>query len=90
MPAADVTVAETLTPYKTGRVLKSPLLVRPANPRRHFHAVEPADRRSRVISAKSGSADAADWATGIVVLDKERQIVVNRGGVSTLAPANKD
>ena len=34
-------------------------------------------------------ATPADWPIGFVVLDKNDKIVVNRGGVSTLAPASK-
>jgi hypothetical protein len=44
-----------------------------------------------VISAEVGdpATTPADWPIGIIVLDKNDKVVVNRGGVSTLAPASK-
>ncbi len=58
-----------------------------------YTAIESGTAKVRVvITAEIGdpaAADAADWPVGIVVLDKNDKIVVNRGGVSTLAPASR-
>jgi len=74
-------------------VLKSPLPVRGLPIRvATYTAVETGGSKVRVIiSAEVGNpaATPADWPVGIVVLDKNDKIVVNRGGVSTLAPASK-
>jgi VWFA-related protein len=94
VPADDATVTETLTPMqKLGEVLKSPLPVR-ALPIRvaTYSAVETGGSKVRVIiSAEVGNpaTTPADWPVGIIVLDKNDKVVVNRGGVSTLAPASK-
>ena len=94
VPTDDATVAETLTPMqKLSEVLKSPLPVRGLPIRvATYTAVETGGSKVRVIiSAEVGNpaATSADWPVGIVVLDKNDKIVVNRGGVSTLAPASK-
>jgi len=94
VPTDDATVAETLTPMqKLSEVLKSPLPVRGLPIRvATYTAVETGGSKVRVIiSAEVGNpaATPADWPVGIVVLDKNDKIVVNRGGVSTLAPASK-
>ena len=94
VPAEDATVTETLTPMqKLGEVLKSPLPVRGLPIRvATYTAVETGGSKVRVIiSAEVGNpaTTPADWPVGIVVLDKNDKIVVNRGGVSTLAPASK-
>ena len=76
-----------------GEVLKIAAAgARPADARRQLHG----DRKRRgkvrvVISAEVGDPRPrpADWPIGIVVLDKNDKVVVNRGGVSTLAPASK-
>jgi tetratricopeptide (TPR) repeat protein len=94
VPTEDATVAETLTPLqRLGEVLKSPLPVRGLPIRvATYSAVESSGSKVRVvISAEVGdpATTPADWPVGIVVLDKNDKIVVNRGGVSTLAPASK-
>ena len=94
VPTDDATVAETLTPMqKLSEVLKSPLPVRGLPIRvATYTAVETGGSKVRVIiSAEVGNpaATPADWPVGIVVLDKNDKIVVNRGGLSTLAPASK-
>jgi VWFA-related protein len=94
VPTEDATVAETLTPLqKLGDVLKSPLPVRGLPIRvATYTAVEAGGSKVRVIiSAEVGNpaATSAEWPVGILVLDKNDKIVVNRGGVSTLAPASK-
>jgi len=94
VPTDDATVTETLTPMqKLSDVLKSPLPVRGLPIRvATYTAVETGGSKVRVIiSAEVGSpaTTPADWPVGIVVLDKNDKIVVNRGGVSTLAPASK-
>jgi VWFA-related protein len=94
VPAEDATVTESLTPMqKLGEVLKSPLPVRGLPIKvATYTAVETGGSKVRVIiSAEVGNpaTTPADWPVGIVVLDKNDKIVVNRGGVSTLAPASK-
>src|SRR6185436_3079714 len=57
-----------------------------------YSAAEASGSKVRVvISAEVGdpAKTPADWPVGIIVLDKNDKIVVNRGGVSTLAPASK-
>lgn len=92
VPAADTAAAATLTPMqRLGEVLKSPLPVRELPMRvATYSAIEGAKVRV-VITAEVGDAATtpADWPIGIIVLDKNDKIVVNRGGVSTLAPASK-
>jgi VWFA-related protein len=94
VPTDEATVAETLTPMqRLGEVLKSPLPVRGLPIRvATYSAIETGGSKVRVvISAEVGepATTPADWPIGIVVLDKNDKIVVNRGGVSTIAPASK-
>jgi len=94
VPTEEATVAETLTPMqRLGEVLKSPLPVRGLPIRvATYSAAEASGSKVRVvISAEVGdpAKTPADWPVGIIVLDKNDKIVVNRGGVSTLAPASK-
>jgi hypothetical protein len=44
-----------------------------------------------VITAEVGdpASEPADWPIGVLVLDKNEKIVINRGGVATLQPASK-
>ena len=100
--AADVRVARRggtrrtteLTPMQQlGEVLKKPAAgSRPADARRHLHRDRSGGDKVRVvITAEVGdpAKDSAEWPVGIIILDKNEKIVVNRGGVSTLAPASK-
>jgi VWFA-related protein len=95
IPTADTTAtAATLTPMQQlGEVLKSPLPVRGLPMRiATYTAIETGTTKVRVvISAELGdpATTPADWPIGVIVLDKNDKIVVNRGGVSTLAPASK-
>ena len=94
VPTDDATVAETLSPMqRLGEVLKSPLPIRGLPIRvATYSAVESGGSKVRVvISAEVGepATTPADWPVGLIVLDKNDKIVVNRGGVSTLAPASK-
>jgi VWFA-related protein len=94
VPAEDATVTETLTPMqRLGEVLKSPLPVRglPIKVATYTAAETGGSKVRVIISAEVGNpaTTPADWPVGIVVLDKNDKIVVNRGGVSTLAPASK-
>ena len=94
VPADEVTVTETLTPLQQlGEVLKSPMPVRGLPIRvATYTAVETGGSKVRVIiSAEVGNpaATPAEWPVGILVLDKNDKVVVNRGGVSTLSPASK-
>ena len=92
--AADKETPASLTPMQQlGEVLKSPLPVRGLPMRvASYTAIESGGSKVRVvITAEVGdpASAPADWPIGVVVLDKNDKIVVNRGGVSTLAPASK-
>jgi VWFA-related protein len=92
--AETTTTAAALTPMQQlGEVLKSPLPVRGLPMRvATYTAIETGTAKVRVvISAELGepATTPADWPIGVIVLDKNDKIVVNRGGVSTLAPASK-
>ena len=94
VPAAESTAKTELTPLQQlGEVLKSPLPVRGLPIRvATYTAIETGTSKVRVIvTAEVGDAATtpADWPVGVIVLDKNDRIVVNRGGVSTLAPASK-
>jgi VWFA-related protein len=94
IPAAEATTAAAMTPLQQlGEVLKSPLPVRGLPMRvATYTAIESGTTKVRVvISAELGdpAATPADWPVGVIVLDKNDKVVVNRGGVSTLAPASK-
>ena len=76
-----------------GEVLKSPLPVRGLPMRvATYTAIDTGTTRS-ASSSRAEVGDpantAADWPVGVLVLDKNEKVVVNRGGVSTLAPASK-
>src|SRR5688572_7616609 len=93
VPTEDATVAEALTPMqRLGEVLKSPLPTRGLPIRvATYSAIESAGSKVRVvISAEVGdpATTPADWPIGIIVLDKNDKVIVNRGGVSTLRPAS--
>ena len=94
IPAANAAAAEkTMTPMQQlGEVLQIAAAgARPADARRQLFG----DRRQRqirvVITAEIGdpATTPAEWPIGVIVLDKNDKIVINRGGVSTLAPASK-
>lgn len=94
VPAATDPAKTELTPAQhLSEVLKSPLPVRGLPIRvATYTAVETGTSKVRVvISAEVGdpAKESADWNVGVLVLDKNDRIVVNRGGVSTLAPASK-
>ena len=94
IPAADAAAAEkTMTPMQQlGEVLRSPLPVRGLPIRvASYSAIEGTGKIRVVITAEIGdpATTPAEWPIGVVVLDKNDKIVVNRGGVSTLAPASK-
>ena len=95
IPAAEKeTRAASMTPMQQlGEVLKSPLPVRGLPMRvASYSTIESGGSKVRVvITAEVGdpASTPADWPIGIVVLDKNDKVVVNRGGVSTLAPASK-
>jgi VWFA-related protein len=94
VPAAAAAAAKTeMTPMQQlGEVLKNPLPVRGLPLRvASYTAIDSAAKVRVVITAEVGdpAKTAAEWPVGIIVLDKNDKIVVNRGGVSTLAPASK-
>jgi VWFA-related protein len=93
VPAADAATTAALTPMQQlGEVLKSPLPVRGLPMRvASYSAIEGSGKIRVVITAELGdpAATPAEWPIGIIVLDKNDKVVVNRGGVSTLAPASK-
>lgn len=93
--AAETAVAaSTLTPMQQlGEALKSPLPVR-GLPMRvvSYRTVETGTAKIRVvISAEVGepASTPAAWPVGVIILDKNDTVVVNRGGVQTIAPAGK-
>ncbi len=65
---------------------------RPADARRHLHrrSIPAAPKVRVVITAEVGdpATTPAEWPIGVIILDKNDKIVVNRGGMSTLAPAS--
>ena len=93
--AAETAAAKKeLTPMQElGEVLKSPLPVRGLPMRvATFTAIEAGTPKVRVvITAEVGdpATTPADWPVGVIILDKNEKVVVNRGGVSTLQPASK-
>jgi VWFA-related protein len=94
VPAAEAATArKERTPMEElGEVLRSPLPVR-ALPMRvaTYTAPDASSQKVRVvITAEVGdpATTPADWPVGVVILDKNDKIVVNRGGVSTLQPAS--
>ena len=94
IPADEKETRASMTPMQQlGEVLKSPLPVRGLPMRvASYSTVEGSGSKVRVvITAEVGdpASAPAEWPVGIIVLDKNDKIVVNRGGVSTLAPASK-
>jgi VWFA-related protein len=91
--AAEAAVNASLTPQQqVGEVLKNPLPVRGLPMRvATYTAVDTGTAKVRVvITAEVGdpATTPAEWPIGVIILDKNDKIVVNRGGVSTLAPAS--
>ena len=89
----ETTVNRALTPQQqVGEVLKSPLPVRGLPMRvATYTAVDAATAKVRVvITAEVGdpATTPAEWPIGVLILDKNDKVIVNRGGVSTLAPAS--
>jgi VWFA-related protein len=92
VPAAEAAKTELTPMQQLGEVLKSPLPMRGLPMRvATYSAPESGSSKVRVIiTAEVGDAATtpADWPVGVIVLDKNDKIVVNRGGVSTLSPAS--
>lgn len=90
--AASAAKSELTPMQQLGEVLKSPLPVRGLPLRvASYMAIEGGTKVRVVITAEVGdpAGTPADWPVGVIVLDKNDKIVVNRGGVSTLAPASR-
>lgn len=92
--AEENAALSALTPMQQlGEVLKSPLPVRGLPMRVATYASADSSGAGKVrvvIAAEVGdpASSPADWPLGVVITDKDDKIVVNRGGVSTLAPAS--
>lgn len=89
--ASETTAA--LTPLQQlGDVLKSPLPVRGLPMRvATYTATDTGSSKIRVvIAAEVGdpASTPADWPLGVLILDKNEKVVVNRGGTSKLEPAS--
>lgn len=89
---AETANTSALTPMQQlGEVLKSPLPVRGLPMRvASYSAVEAGNKVRVVITAEVGdpATTPAEWPIGVIILDKNEKIVMNRGGMSTLAPAS--
>ncbi|MFM8535842.1 MAG: VWA domain-containing protein [Acidimicrobiia bacterium] len=92
LPTAEVAKAARTPRQELGEVLKSPLPVRGLPMRvATYMAPETGTNKVRVIvSAEVGdpATTPAEWPLGVIVLDKNDKIVVNRGGMSVLQPAS--
>ena len=94
VPAAEaVTAKNELSPMQElGEVLRSPLPVRGLPMKvATYTATDAGSQKVRVvITAEVGepATTPAEWAVGVIVLDKNDKVVVNRGGMSTLQPAS--
>ena len=90
--AAETVAMAALTPMQQlGEVLKSPLPVRGLPVRvATYSSVDSSNKIRVVIAAEVGdpAATPAEWPVGVIVLDKNEKIVINRGGTSTLTPAS--
>lgn len=91
VPAAEVAKTAMTPMQELGEVLKSPLPVRGLPMKvATYLAPETGTGKVRVIiSAEVGEpANApAEWPIGVIVLDKNDKVIVNRGGMSVLQPA---
>ncbi len=92
LPTAEVARAAMTPMQELGEVLKSPLPVRGLPMRvATYMAPETGTNKVRVIvSAEVGdpATTPAEWPIGVIVLDKNDKIVVNRGGMTVLQPAS--
>ncbi len=90
--AAETTTASLTPQQQLGEVLKNPLPVRGLPMRVASYAtVDSASSKVRVvITAEVGGpvTTPAEMPVGVLILDKDEKVVVNRGGMSTLAPAS--
>src|SRR5688572_12313227 len=90
--AAETAARSVLTPMQQlGEVLKSPLPVRGLPMRvATYSSVDSSNKVRVVITAEVGdpATTPAEWPIGMIVLDKNEKVVLNRGGTSTLAPAS--
>ena len=74
-----------------GEVMKSPLPVRGLPMRvATYSSVDSSNKVRVVIAAEVGdpATTAAEWPVGVIILDKNEKVVINRGGTSKLAPAS--
>jgi VWFA-related protein len=90
--AADAEMA-ALTPLEQlGEVLKSPLPVRGLPIRvATYTAGDAGSSKVRVVIAAEVGEPAttpAEWPVGVIILDQNDRIVMNRGGAAALAPAS--
>ncbi|HYE87492.1 MAG TPA: VWA domain-containing protein, partial [Vicinamibacterales bacterium] len=92
MPAGEAAKSELTPMQQLGEVLKSPLPARGLPMRvATYLAPETGSTKVRVvITAEVGepATTPADWPIGVIVLDKNDKIIVNRGGISKLQPAS--
>lgn len=92
LPTAEVAKTAMTPMQELGEVLKSPLPVRGLPMKvATYMAPETGTNKVRVIvSAEVGdpATTPAEWPIGVIVLDKNDKIVINRGGISTLQPAS--
>jgi VWFA-related protein len=92
VPVAEAANSDLSPIEQLGEVLKNPLPVRGLPLRvATYTAPETGTSKVRVIvTAEIGepATTPADWPIGIIVLDENDKVVVNRGGVSTLQPAS--
>ena len=91
--AAETAAIAALTPQQQlGEVLKSPLPVRGLPMRvATYSAIDSSTNKVRVVIATEVGDPAttpAEWPVGMLILDKNDRVVVNRGGTSKLAPAS--
>ena len=90
--AAETAAKSVLTPMQQlGEVLKSPLPVRGLPMRvATYSSVDSSNKVRVVITAEVGdpATTPAEWPIGMIVLDKNEKVVINRGGTSTLQPAS--
>lgn len=91
--AAETAAVAALTPQQQlGEVLKSPLPVRGLPMRvATYSAIDSANKIRVVIAAEVGepATTPAEWPLGMIILDKNDKVIVNRGGTSKLTPASE-
>jgi VWFA-related protein len=90
--AAETAAMSALTPMQQlGEVLKSPLPMRGLPMRvATYSSVDSGGKVRVVITAEVGdpATTPAEWPVGMIILDKNEKVVINRGGTSTLSPAS--